>query len=261
MVSLEESKEIGERILKQIEEEFVLPDIRDVNSPEVQDLLDFVKENLGVEFELELDPKIKASWAYPTEKKIRLGKRTLGRIPAGQWIALIHEALHLTGLKHNRLTREEGYYSTTYPSVDSYSAEKTLELLKEYYKGLTEPEKRYLEFLKGIIDVLEPPEVVMVDGTKTVIAEYMGEKINVAIGEVKKREQFEPLSIKGTIIQVKKSPALEAIRKKLKEKKKVEQITFRPELGALDRIAKEERKRALRAIKEAWEKYPFNKGD
>ncbi len=45
---------------------------------------------------------------------------------------------------------------------------------------LNESEKRELERLKEVVDVISD-EVVLVDGIKTVLAEIEGERVNVAI--------------------------------------------------------------------------------
>ena len=126
---------------------------------------------------------------------------------------------------------------------------KLTEFVEEEKVELTPSEQRTLEALKRVFGV-EEPEITEVDGTKTVIVEYRGEKINIAIGEVKKPELFEPLSLEGKIWYVKKSPALERLKRKLKgvEEKEIRRPTAGvTEYGALRRY--EQAKEAIEFLK------------
>ena len=134
---------------------------------------------------------------------------------------------------------------------------KPKETLEKFFEGgveLTPSEKRDLEAVKKTFNVRKP-EIVEVGGTKTVIVEYQGEKINVAIGEVTKPEKFEPLSVGERVFQVKKSPALERIKKKMRERKvEIERPKATvEEYGALERYAKgdkfEEYREAIEILK------------
>jgi len=126
---------------------------------------------------------------------------------------------------------------------------KLTEFVEEEKVELTPSEQRMLEALKRAFGV-EEPEITEVDGTKTVIVEYRGEKINIAIGEVKKPELFEPLSLEGKIWYAKKSPALERLKRKLKgvEEKEIRRPTAGvTEYGALKRY--EQAKEAIEFLK------------
>jgi len=126
---------------------------------------------------------------------------------------------------------------------------KLTEFVEEEKVELTPSEQRTLEALKRAFGV-EEPEITEVDGTKTVIVEYRGEKINIAIGEVKKPELFEPLSLEGKIWYAKKSPALERLKRKLKgvEEKEIRRPTAGvTEYGALKKY--EQAKEAIEFLK------------
>jgi len=138
---------------------------------------------------------------------------------------------------------------------------KLTEFVEEEKVELTSSEQRTLEALKRAFGV-EEPEITEVDGTKTVIVEYRGEKINIAIGEVKKPELFEPLSLEGKIWYAKKSPALERLKRKLKgvEEKEIRRPTAGvTEYGALERFGEKEEKEELEIYN--WRVYAYWKPD
>jgi len=121
---------------------------------------------------------------------------------------------------------------------------KLTEFVEEEKVELTPSEQRMLEALKRAFGV-EEPEITEVDGTKTVIVEYRGEKINIAIGEVKKPDLFEPLSLEGKIWYAKKSPVLERLKRKLKgvEEKEIRRPTAGvTEYGALKEYEQHEQR-------------------
>lgn len=120
-----------------IEEElkkYSLPDINDSNF-EVKELLHFIEESLGVTFEIHLTPTRKCSLCYPKRGDIFLGKDVIESCPAAQWITVVHEAIHVTGLHHNYKSRKFGYYSLY--EDDIYSAKKTNDMIKsnDYYNN------------------------------------------------------------------------------------------------------------------------------
>jgi len=130
---------------------------------------------------------------------------------------------------------------------------ESLEVFIREEVGLTPSERRDLEAVKKTFNV-EKPEIVEVDGTKTVIVEYGGEKINVAIGEIKEPKLFEPLSVGERVFQVKKSPSLERIKKKIRERKvEIERPKASiEEYGALEKYAEgkfEEYRKAIETLK------------
>jgi uncharacterized protein Smg (DUF494 family) len=142
-----------------------------------------------------------------------------------------------------------------------YGIEETIELIKEPEIGLeafaikeeitlTPSEARMLDTVKRVFGI-EKPEIVEVDGTKTVIVEIGGERINIALGEIKRPELFEPIALEGKIWYAKKSPALERLKRKLKGEKEEEEVR-RPtakitEYGALTRY--EKAKEAIEILK------------
>ena len=97
-----------------------------------------------------------------------------------------------------------------------------VEFVTEEKVKLTPSEQRTLNELKKIKEVRVIGEPVLVDGAKTVVVELEGEKVNIAIGGPISTEQFEPMSIGGRVWYVKKSPALDRIKAKRREREKVE---------------------------------------
>ena len=126
---------------------------------------------------------------------------------------------------------------------------KLKEFIEEEEVVLTPSEKRMLEVIERTFGI-ENPEIVKVNDTNTALIEYKGERINIAIGEIEKPELFEPISLEGRIWYVKKSTALERLKRKIKgeEEREIKQPTATiTEYGALRRY--EQIKEALEFLK------------
>ena len=125
-----------------------------------------------------------------------------------------------------------------------YGKEKVVELAKEPQTILMKEEHPELSpyeerVYRAVVKAFGgQPEIVDVNGTKTAIVDVEGEKLNVALGEIRNPEMFEPLAIEERIWYVKKSPALERLKRKRREKE-VEKVN-RPtpsltEFGSLEK--------------------------
>ncbi|MCK4259656.1 MAG: hypothetical protein KAX49_11800 [Halanaerobiales bacterium] len=114
---------------------YPLPDIKNINSLEVQALLWFLRNKFNQRFKIKLNPKrAKLSICYLDKHQIEIAKDTYESAPLIQWIVIVHELIHLTGLNHDYKGHKLGYYSDC--DRDIYSPKKTLELVKEYYKDV-----------------------------------------------------------------------------------------------------------------------------
>lgn len=123
-----------------------------------------------------------------------------------------------------------------------YGKEKEVELAKEPQTVLVKEERPQLSpyeerVYKAVVNTFGGhPEIVDVDGTKTAIVNVEGERLNVALGEIRNPEMFEPLTIEGKVWYVKKSPALERLKRKRREIEKVKKPTpSLSEFGALEK--------------------------
>ena len=125
-----------------------------------------------------------------------------------------------------------------------YGREKVVELAREPQTVLVKEERPQLSpyeerVYQAVVKAFGGhPEIVDVGGTKTAIVNVEGEKLNIALGEIRNPEMFEPLTIEGKVWYVKKSPALERLKRKRREKKveKVKKPTpSLTEFGALEK--------------------------
>ncbi len=92
---------------------------------------------------------------------------------------------------------------------------------------------RYVDRLKRLgVEIDKVPAIVEVGNTTTVVGKYDTYRLNFALGEISREDapKFVPVTLKGKVVNVKKSTEAELLKKKLREEeKRVKQLKLREE--------------------------------
>lgn len=103
----------------------------------------------------------------------------------------------------------------------------------EEEKEPAEEHARKIDRLRQLgVEIDKMPAIVEVGQTLTVIGKYDVYHLNFALGEIAREDmpKFVPITLKGKVVQVKKSPEAELLKKKLREEeKRVKQLKLREE--------------------------------